>query len=253
MTQTSSTTTPVKSRICLALDGLSAERAVVLTSDLAPHLHAVKIHDLYDAEGPKIIHLLKKAGARRVWVDAKLHDTKDTVSLRAQALVRNGADIITVHAAGEIPMMRAAVEATFNRDGDILAEIYAITVLTSLDEHEIERIYGEDRTREQIVHEFALMAKEAGVKTVVCSAQEVGMLWQSLELAGMDFVVPGTRSAGVALGQQKRSGTPAQAMADGATFLVAGSQVTKAEDLVAAFKAFAEEAGMVIPDIVLSD
>ena len=60
----------------------------------------------------------------------------------------------------------------------------------------------------------------------------------------MHFTVPGTRSAGVALGQQKRSGTPAQAIADGATFLVAGSQVTKAADPLAAFNSFAAEVAL---------
>lgn len=230
-----------ESRICLALDGLSLEDAVSITSKVGSRCHAVKIHDLLDAEGPNIIKILKKAGAKRVWVDYKTNDTEDTVGLRVRALVRNGAKIVTVHTSGGVPMMKAAIEATLSECGDVLAEIYAITVLTSLDDDEIGRIYGKDRTREQIVREFALMAKEAGVRTVVCSAKEVKMLSEDPDLQGMEFTVPGTRSAGVALGQQKRSGTPAQAMADHATRLVAGSQVTKAKDPVAAFEAFAAE------------
>ena len=239
------TATPTKVLIAIALDGLSRERAIELTRTLGSWPDASKIHDLVDAYGPSIIHDLKEAGAKCPWVDYKIHDTKDTVGLRVKALVRNGAKIITVHASGGVPMMKAAVEAAQSECGDQLPEIYAITVLTSLDDAEIARIYGKDRTREQIVHELALMAKEAGVRTVVCSAQEVDMLRTSSELEGMYFRVPGTRSAGVALGQQKRSGTPAQAMADGKgrARLVAGSQVTKAEDPVAAFREMAAEAG----------
>jgi orotidine-5'-phosphate decarboxylase len=233
-------------RISLALDGLSAKRAIELTKKLGQWLRALKLHDLLDAYGPRIIRLLKKAGAECPWVDYKLHDTKDTVALRVRALVRNGAKIITVHASGGVPMMKAAVEATMSECGDAMAEIYAITVLTSLDDDEIGRIYGKDRTREQIVHEFALMAYEAGVRTVVCSAQEVVMLKQSVDLPGMKVTVPGTRSVGVALGQQKRSGTPAQAMIDGADELVAGSQVTKSDDPVAAFEAMSLEIGDVL-------
>lgn len=67
------------------------------------------------------------------------------------------------------------------------------------------------------------------------------MLASHPELQRMRFIVPGTRSAGKDLGQQKRSGTPSQAIADGATLLVAGSQVTKAEDPLAAFNSFAVE------------
>ena len=230
-----------KSRICLALDGLSLEDAVSITSNVGRHCYAVKIHDLYDAEGPNVIRILIRIGAKRVWVDYKTADTKDTVGLRVKALVRNGANIVTVHASGGVPMMKAAVEASLSDQKNFLVEIWAITVLTSLDDDEIARIYGKDRTREQIVHEFALMAKEAGICGLVCSAQEVGMLRQSPDLVGMEFIVPGTRSAGVALGQQKRSGTPRQALLDGATYLVAGSQVTKAADPVAAFEALVAE------------
>lgn len=231
------------SKICLALDGLSAQEACSLTTALGPLIHAVKIHDLLDSEGPQIFHYLRTAGAKLVWADYKLHDTPGTVALRAKALARNGASIITVHAGGGVPMMKAAVDAVFTDCGPA-AEIWAITVLTSLDRNEISRIYGADRLPKQVVLDFALQAKEAGVSGLVCSAEEVGMLRQYPDLTSMSLTVPGTRSAGVDAGQQKRSGTPAQAIIDGATYLVAGSQVTKAEDPVAALKAMAAEIGM---------
>lgn len=227
-----------KTPICLALDGLTIEAAILLTSELRNSIYAVKIHDLFDMYGPSVITQLMEVGAPRVWIDHKVHDTKDTVGFRVQAHIRNGAQIVTVHASGGIPMMKEAIRATHNGKPTTQAEIWAITVLTSLDDDEIRRIYGENRTRAQIVFELATMAKEAGVRTVVCSAQEVKMLSESPLLSGMQFTVPGTRSAGVALGQQKRSGTPAQAAADGATFLVAGSQVTKAADATKAFDDF---------------
>ena len=236
-------------KISLALDGLSLEQAVGLTKKLGRWLHALKLHDLLDAYGPRALRELKGAGAGVLWVDYKIHDTKDTVALRVRTLVLNGAKIVTVHASGGVPMMKAAIEATFDECGEQMAEIYAITVLTSLDDVEIARIYGADRTREQIVHELALMAHEAGVRTVVCSAKEVGMLKQSPDLFGMKFTVPGTRSVGVALGQQKRSATPLQAIEDGADELVAGSQVTKAQSPFVAFKAMADEIGMPLEGI----
>ncbi len=229
----------LKSLISLAPDGLPLKKALDLAEQLGKWAKSLKIHNLLDAYGPIIIRLLTEAGIKSVWVDYKLHDTKDTVAMRVRALVANGAKVITVHASGGVEMMQSAVEAAGDQ-----AEIYAVTVLTSLNDSEIERIYGKDRTREEIVRELALMAKEAGVKTLVCSAQEVGMLKQSPELEGMQCTVPGTRSAGVELGQQKRSGTPTQAVADGADELVAASQVVKAADPVAAFKSMAAEIGM---------
>lgn len=238
----------VESKICLALDDLTTEKSIELTVALAPWLYAVKIHDQYDDQGHSIVKDLRRAGAKRVWVDYKLHDTPGTVAARARALARNGASIITVHTAGGIPMMKAAIDAVFTDCGPA-AEIWGITLLTSLGPTDIERDfgkYGNNLTAEQIVVNRALMAKEAGLKTVVCSAQEVGMLRKCSDLAGMRFTVPGTRSVGVAAGQQKRSGTPYQAIIDGANLLVAGSQVTKDKYPVGAFRAMAAEIGMKI-------
>jgi orotidine-5'-phosphate decarboxylase len=226
------------SKICLALDGLSRDNAVALVASLGAMCHAVKIHDLYDTYGPPLIGDLRAAGAKRVWIDYKLHDTKDTVANRVTALVENGADIITVHASGGVEMMQKAVGAALAGP----AEIYAISVLTSLSSEEAKRIYR--RAPLEAALDLALMANEAGVGGLVCSALEVGFLSSHPDLMDMAFIVPGTRSAGVGLGQQKRSATPAEAIADGATFLVAGTQVTKADDPVAAFRSMAEEIGM---------
>jgi len=156
-------------RICLALDGMSFEKVVGFfrkLGNLAKVVRAAKVHDLVDAMGPMVLTVLNALGFTP-WVDYKLHDTTDTVALRVAALVRNGAKIITVHASGGVEMMQAAIKATFSGCDEPMAEIYAVTVLTSLNDKEIERIYGKDRTREEIVHEFALMAHEAGVRTVV--------------------------------------------------------------------------------------
>ncbi len=225
-------------KLCLALDGLSYDDSlrVLNTGGLGRHAYAVKVHALLDQDGPRMVSLLRDHGVEKIWVDYKIHDTKDTVGYRVAALRNHAVDIGTVHASGGVPMMREAVKA-----GAQQTAIWAITVLTSLDDEEIKAIYGRDRTKEQIVKDLAYMAKDAGVDGLVCSAQEVGMLYQDPHLAGLKLVVPGTRSAGVELGQQKRSGTPRQAIIDGATYLVAGSQVTKAQDPYAAFMAMENE------------
>ena len=227
-------------KLCLALDGLSLADSIKILQQLKGRCHAVKIHALLDQEGPSVIELLRKYGAAKIWVDYKLHDTPDTVGYRVAALRSYGVDIITVHASGGVNMMREAVKAAGTQ-----TEIWAITALTSLDDGDIRLIYGEDRTRQQVVTDLAYMASVSKASGLVCSAQEVGMLRQEAYLQSnspnLKLVVPGTRSAGVALGQQKRSGTPRQAILDGATFLVAGSQVTKADDPRSAFDAMEAE------------
>lgn len=228
----------MKPKVYLALDGMSSIAVRELLEKLGARCQGVKLHDQVDSRGVGVINMINDLGIHDVWIDYKIHDTKDTVAARVRALVANGAKAITVHASGGVEMMRAAVGATGGA-----CKIYAVTVLTSLDDEEIAQIYGHDRSREQIVMRLGQLAWEAGVHGIVCSALEVGMLNQMAEMEEMDLIVPGTRSAGVALGQQKRSATPAEATANGATILVAGSQVTKAEDPVDAYQAFLSEVG----------
>ena len=54
-------------------------------------------------------------------------------------------------------------------------------------------------------------------------------------------MTPGVRSAGAAAGDQKRVATPAQALADGADYLVIGRQITRAADPAAEVARVLEE------------
>jgi orotidine-5'-phosphate decarboxylase len=206
--------------IVLATDDLSIDAMLELVQAIGPRVYAVKIHEAYDAIGPGIVLQLKQAGARRVWMDAKLHDIPNTVRLRSKAYAEAEIDIISVHASGGVEMMRKA------KEGAPQAEIYAITVLTSLSPDEAQRIYG--RTVEEEVRALAHLAKEAGVHGVVCSPQEVGMLKSDPALAGLKFVIPGTRSVGAEIHDQKRVTTPREAVDAGASLLVVGRQITTA-------------------------
>jgi orotidine-5'-phosphate decarboxylase len=75
-----------KSKICLALDGLTADEGIDMVSKMGRQVRAVKIHDLLDWNGPEYLDELHAIGVDP-WVDYKLHDTRDTVGLRVRALV----------------------------------------------------------------------------------------------------------------------------------------------------------------------
>lgn len=223
--------------IILSPDGLELEAVLELVGTVGHRLYGVKVHDLYDAHGPEVVSRLRDAGAARVWYDGKFHDIPNTVGLRARAVGKGGeigkdVDILTVHASGEIDMMMEAV-----KNGP--PEIYAITVLTSLDSELTHLVYGQPP--KAAVLYLARLAKLAGVQGVVCSAEEVAMLAKRPELQGLKFVVPGTRSAGKDAGDQKRTGTPAKAVQDGAHHLVIGRQVVKAPDPIAALDELEDE------------
>lgn len=222
----------LKGRIVLAADELSLGQCLDLASKIGDRLYAIKIHNLYDAYGPDVVMQIKNAGAHRVWVDAKLHDIPNTVALRAESINDSGADILTVHASGEIEMMIAAVES-----GPV--EIYAITVLTSLGEEQAHLLHGH-QSKAGVLY-LARLARLAGVHGVVCSPKEVGILAKRPELEGLKLITPGVRSAGKATGDQKRVDTPAEAIASGSTHLVVGRQITQAADPVEALYRIEEE------------
>lgn len=220
-------------KIILSADELDAGAVVVLTQKAGKDAYALKIHDIYDSLGPSIVKKLKEAGASRVWMDAKIHDIPNTARARARAFAENGVDIITVHASGGVEMMRAAKEGAGN------AEVYAVTVLTSLGEAQVSAIYH--ASVEDEVLTLAKLAKEAGVDGIVCSAHEVKTLSEDPALSGLKFVVPGIRSAGKDTQDQKRIATPAEALRSGATHLVIGRQITQAPDPEAALGEIEEE------------
>ena len=212
-------------RIILAADELSLDQTLALVSAIGKRVYAFKIHNLYDLHGPGVVEKLLKAGAARVWVDFKFHDIPKTVKLRARALANSGASIITVHAAGGIEMMYAALESGI--------KVYAVTVLTSLDEEQTHLTFGQPS--KAAVLNFARWAKLADVHGIVCSSKEVGVLNNRPELKGLEFITPGVRSFGKDAGDQKRVDTPVNAIKAGATRLVVGSQITQAFYPIEAF------------------
>ena len=205
-------------KIILALDEIqNLDEAVKLVKKVGHLVYAVKIHNLYDKFGPDVVRRLKEAGAEKVWVDFKLCDIPNTVRLRAKSIA---ADIISVHASGGVKMMQEAVASG--------KEIFAITMLTSFSASEVEQIYN--REVDDAVLTLAKLAKEAGVSGIVCSPQEVKMIRSRSVFKDLKIIVPGIRSSGVDLNDQKRTSTPAEALQNGADYLVIGRQITQAID-----------------------
>ena len=113
-------------------------------------------------------------------------------------------------------------------------QLFGVTVLTSIAESDLPAMgYGCSLAELFAVRVRNAMA--AGVDGLVCSPLEVGALRLQVGPEKV-LVTPGVRSAGAAVGDQKRVATPAAAMAAGATYLVVGRQVTRAGDPGAAVR-----------------
>lgn len=227
------------SRIIVALDGMEARRGLELARELRGHVWGVKVNDLLDGKSSSahIVEQLVALPDVRVFADIKAHDIPNTVRNRVERYAEYGADLITVHASGYIPMMRAAIEAFERKKRPEALGILAVTVLTSLDGFACSRVYGKDAP--QKVLELTEDALEAGVHGIVCSPKEIDVVRrvaQKLNRPKLSIVTPGVRIAGADTHDQERVATPGEAVKSGASFLVIGRDITNSKDPVGAAK-----------------
>lgn len=217
-------------RICAALDVPDPAAAEKLASRLAGHVGLFKVGlELFVAHGRAAVEAVRKFGLP-IFLDLKLHDIPQTVESAARAAAALGVEYVTVHASGGAEMIRAARRALPR------TKLLAVTALTSLGPEDLDAI-GLAR---DVVPRLARLAVAAGADGVVCSPQEVAALRAALGPAPL-LVVPGIRPAGAAAGDQRRTGTPAEAVRAGASILVIGRPLRDAPDPAAAADAIARE------------
>ncbi len=209
--------------IYVALDTPDVKTARDLAEAVRPHAGGLKVGlEFVSANGPEGIRAIVALGLP-VFLDVKLHDIPTTVAGAVRALAGLGVSIINIHASGGTAMMKAAKEAAGGK-----AKIIAVTILTSLDDEDMQAVGFAGDAAAQAVR-LARLAKSAGLDGVVCSAHDLKAVRAA---CGPDFltVVPGSRPAGSALNDQKRFTTPAEARDAGADILILGRPVTHAAD-----------------------
>lgn len=225
-----------KERLIIPLDVASIAAAEPLVAALAPHIGLFKIGlQLFHNEGPRAIELLREEGVG-CFYDGKFYDIPNTVAGAVSAVTRLGVKILNVHASGGSKMMAAAAEAaeTAALDAGLPRPlVFAVTVVTSLDDAALLDELGIGRPMdEQVVH-LARLAQDSGLDGVVCSALEAPLVKNA---CGPDFqiICPGIRPQGADTHDQERVVTPAMALEAGADYIVIGRPITQAENPVAA-------------------
>ena len=229
-------------RIFVALDLTDIEAARLLARKLSGRVGGFKLGlEFFAANGPDAVRAIVDLDLK-VFLDLKFHDIPNTVAGAVRSAMATGASILNVHASGGLNMMRAAAEAATEgaaMHGVARPIVAAVTVLTSMDECDLEAVGQSTPPHDQVIR-LAKLTKSAGLDGVVCSPKEAAAV---RELCGDSFVriVPGIRPSWSATNDQKRFTTPKQALSDGASYLVIGRPITQAEDPVeAAFRIAAE-------------
>jgi orotidine-5'-phosphate decarboxylase len=221
-------------RLAIALDVDDPTAALALALQVRPYFEVAKVGlELFAAAGPKVVSELRDAGFS-VFVDLKLHDIPTTVERAARVLGSLGAEFATVHAAGGVDMVRAAVTGfgeSAATAGLPAPTVLGVTVLTSDTEAPAELLLR----RVDVV-------LAAGAGGLVCAADDLLVIRRvAPELVA---VVPGIRPAGAGSDDQARAATPEAAVANGANVLVIGRPVSRADDPRAAAAAIASALGI---------
>jgi orotidine-5'-phosphate decarboxylase len=221
--------------IIIALDVESAAEARELVSRLGGSVSFYKVGmELYAAAGMEFVKELVSEG-KQIFLDMKFYDIGETVKRAVARVAASGVRFLTVHGSGAV--MRAAVEGK----GASPLNLLAVTVLTSFDESDLTDL-GYPCSVKDLVALRVRKAMDAGIDGLVCSPLEVA---EVRRIAGPKaiLVTPGVRSAGAGKGDQKRVATPAEAIQNGANYLVIGRQVTRAADPQAEVRRICDEIG----------
>ena len=215
-------------RLIVAIDRSERDDILRLADALHGAAGVLKIGlQAFVANGPSIVREVIGRGAK-VFLDLKIHDIPNTAKHAVAEAASLGAMMVTVHTAGGAAMLRACVIDS-NSDSTL---VLGVTILTSLDDAELQRI-GFSGTALDNAIRLAKLAQASGLRGVVASPHEVTAIREACGVA-MQLIVPGIRPEGSDAGDQRRTMTPAAAIAAGADYIVVGRPITDASDARAA-------------------
>jgi len=229
-----------KPELIVALDVNSNKQALPLIEELREQVDWFKVGSrLFTREGPEACRIIKSTGAN-LFLDLKFHDIPNTVYGAVRSSIELGADMLTLHSSGGEAMMKKAVEALADAGREDI-KLLGVTVLTHFELEEFSKLFSSASNRDQMVLKLADVARKNGLDGVVASGWE---LKQIKETFGSDFLVatPGIRLSPMGEGDdQKRVVAPAEAVRNGADYMVAGRPIIGAEEPASACRIFIDE------------
>ncbi|MBM3699777.1 MAG: orotidine-5'-phosphate decarboxylase [Actinobacteria bacterium] len=218
----------LKDRLIVSIDVSNKQEIISLCSSIKNSVSTFKIGlEVIYSCGLDIIKSIKSFGYD-VMLDAKLHDIPNTVSRAISAITAMGVSKVTVHASGGREMICAAAEAVTTKAEELKIfppMIFAVTVLTSLDDGDLKEAGFKDGFRDSVL-KLAKLAQFGGAGALVCSPNEAGLIKKELG-PGLIIATPGIRLPENSINDQKRINTPYNAIKNGADYIIAGRPVTQ--------------------------
>lgn len=213
---------PFKNPLVVALDVDSRDEALKLVDEIGDLAGGFKV-------GPRLClregaGFIKELAARApVFMDNKHFDIPSTMEAAVRASFDCGASAVTVHALAGAEALKAMANVEKELNAQRPFRIIAVTILTSWSTLPVSL---KPTAISQHVKEMAESVQASGLKSIVCSAEE-------LELVGqlpLFRLVPGIRFADDAVNDQSRVSGPEAALAKGASALVVGRPIIQAKN-----------------------
>ncbi len=232
----------MRERLIVALDVDTLTQATTLVRSLGEEVGMFKIgKQLFTHAGPQAVRSIQELGGE-IFLDLKFHDIPNTVAKAAIEATRLGVKMFNVHASGSLDMMRTTekeVRRVCRQEKRRKPIMLAVTVLTSLNQDDLQRVGVERKVADQVVR-LALLTKEAGMDGVVASPHEVADIRAA---CGRRFIIvtPGIRPVAGRPDDQQRVMTPAEAVLGGVDYIVVGRPIIEAKDPAAAARAIVAE------------
>jgi orotidine-5'-phosphate decarboxylase len=220
---------PIEDRLIVALDvpSIGQARALIDQLDGLVSFFKIGLWLQFAAGFDGLIDDLVRQD-KKIFLDTKMFDIGETVKQGVARAAERGVTFVTVH--GDVEMMQAAVQGK----GNSQLKILAITVLTSLDQEGL-RDLGYECSHEDLIRRRVQGAIACGCDGIIAAPRDD--LGRIRQLEGADrllIATPGVRLADAASDDHKRPGTPAQAIAAGADYLVVGRPIIRSADPVVA-------------------
>ena len=216
-------------RLIVALDVTKKDEAFQLIETLDGLVSFYKVGwALFLAEGPPVVSEVIQRG-HTVFLDLKIpDDIPDQIRRTVAYAADMGVRFVTMNATGTT--LRVAKEVK----GESRLQLLSVTVLTSLNEQDLRDldVIGPDRPQHTLNDFIVWKAKyslEHGSDGLICSGDSVAMLREHVGENPI-IVCPGIRPPGADHDDQKRVATPAEAVKNGADYLVVGRPIRNARD-----------------------
>ena len=228
----------MKAPIAVAIDAPDLETAKMWAKEVSPYVSTLKIGlETYLRDGKKSIEQIKEISNCDLFLDLKLHDIPATVAGACRSVADLNPKYLTVHASGGSEMINEAAKTLPN------TLIVAVTILTSIDEKNLQEIGFKNSSKESAVN-LAKLAVAAGARAIVCSPQEVAEIRKIVD-SSIVLITPGIRPQGSSSNDQQRIATPQEALLNGANLLVIGRPITGSDNVGEAAKRISEEVNSV--------